>query len=96
MTKIVTVKCPFCSSENVGKNGHNTTGKQVYLYKKSKGKHFSFVEKYTYKAYNPQVREQVLKMVVDCTETRATGRILGIAQNTVTTILKKHKTGHGK
>ncbi|MCL1970695.1 MAG: hypothetical protein FWF66_04475 [Candidatus Bathyarchaeota archaeon] len=33
MTKSVTVKCPFCGSENVDKNGHNTTGKQVYLYK---------------------------------------------------------------
>ncbi|MCL1970412.1 MAG: hypothetical protein FWF66_03010 [Candidatus Bathyarchaeota archaeon] len=68
MTKIVTVKCPFCGSENVDKSGHNATGKQVYLCRNSKCKHFSFVDKYTYKAYNPQVREQVLKMAIDCTE----------------------------
>ena len=96
MTKIVTVKCPFCGSENVGKNGHNVTGKQVYICKNSECKRFSFVEEYTYKAYNPGVRAQVLKMAVDCTGMRATGRILGISQNTVTAILKKRKTGPGK
>jgi transposase-like protein len=95
-TKIVTVKCPFCDSENVSKNGHNKTGKQVYICKNSECKCYSFVEEYTYKACNPDIREQVLKMTVNGTGTRATGRILGISKDTVTAILKKQKTGHGK
>jgi transposase-like protein len=35
-------------------------------------------------------------MIVNGTGTRATGRILGISKDTVTAILKKHKTGLGK
>jgi transposase-like protein len=54
------------------------------------------VEDYTYKAYKPEVRQQILKMAVDCTGTRATGRILGISKDTVTAVLKKQKNGFGK
>ena len=95
-TKTETVRCPFCGSEQVSKNGHNKTGKQVYNCNNPECGHRNFVEEYTYKAYNPEVREQVLKMAVDCTGTRATGRILGISKDTVTAILKKTKIGFGK
>jgi sarcosine oxidase delta subunit len=27
---LTTVKCPHCGSENISKNGHNSSGKQVY------------------------------------------------------------------
>ncbi len=95
-TKTVTVRCPFCGSEEVSKNGHNRTGKQVYNCNNPECTHRSFVEEYTYKAYKPEVRRQVLEMAVDCTGTRATGRILGISKDTVTAILKKRKVGHGR
>ena len=95
-TKTVTVKCPHCGSEKVSKNGHNKTGKQVYNCNNTECDRRNFVEEYTYKAYNPEVRKQVLKMAVDCTGTRATGRILGISKDTVTAILKKTKIGLGK
>ena len=81
-----TVKCPFCGSEKISKNGHNKTGKQVYNCNNSECKQRNFVEEYTNKGYDPKVREQVLKMAVDCTGTRATGRILGISKDTVTAI----------
>jgi len=58
--------------------------------------HRNFIEQYTHKAYLPEVRNQVLKMSVDGTGTRATGRILGISKDTVTAILKKQKNGLGK
>jgi transposase-like protein len=95
-TKIITVKCPFCGSEKVSKNGHNKTGKQVYNCNNPECDKHNFVENYTYKAYNPEVRQQVLKMAVDCNGTRATGRILGISKDTVTAILKKTKIGSGR
>jgi len=96
VTKTITVKCPHCRSEKVSKNGHNKTGKQVYNCNNAECKHKNFVEEYTYEAYKPETREKVLKMAVDCTGTRATGRILGISKDTVTAILKKQKTGHGR
>jgi transposase-like protein len=57
--------------------------------------HKNFVENYTYTAYNPNVRQQVLKMAVDCNGIRATGRILGISKDTVISILKKRNFGLG-
>jgi len=92
-TNTAKVKCPFCGSENVSKNGHNKTGKQVYNCKNSKCTHHNFVEHYPYNGYKPELRIQVLKMAVDCTGTRATGRMLGISKDTVTAILKKTKNG---
>ena len=88
-TKTVKVKCPFCGSEKVSKNGHNKTGKQVYNCNNSECARRNFVEEYTNKGYDPSVRAKVLQMAVDCTGTRATGRILGISKDTVTAILKK-------
>ena len=96
VTKSVTVKCPFCGSEKVSKNGHNQTGKQVYRCNNPACRHTSFVEEYTYKACDPKVRRQVLKLAIDCTGTRATGRILGISKDSVTAILKKRKIGPGR
>ena len=95
-TKIVKIKCPFCGSEKVSKNGHNKTGKQVYNCNNSECVRRNFVEEYTHKAYKPEVRQQVLKMAVDCTGIRATGRILGISKDTVASILKKQKIGLGR
>ncbi len=89
--KEISVKCPFCGSENVSSHGHNKTGKRVYNCKNQECPHKYFVEEYTCKAYNLKVRKQVLKMSVDCTGTRATSRILGISKDTVTAILKKQK-----
>jgi len=91
--QVIKIKCPFCGSEKVSKNGHKRTGKQVYNCNNNECKHHNFVEHYSYKAYEPAIRQQVLKMAVDCTGTRATGRILGISKDTVTAILKKTKDG---
>ena len=96
VTKTVTIRCPHCGSEQVRRNGHTKKGKQRYLCNNSECTHRSFVEEYTYKACEPKVREKVLKLAVDCTGTRATGRILGISKDTVTAILKKRKVGLGR
>ena len=75
------------------------TAKQENKYTTNNNKtctHKNFIEQYTNKAYQPNIQEQVLKMAVNGTGTRATGRILGISKDTVTAILKKHKTGPGK
>ena len=90
---IVTIKCPHCGSEQVSRNGHNKAGKQRYLCNNPECPHRSFVEEYTNKAWDPKVREQVLKLAIDCTGTRATGRILGIAKDSVTAIKKNGRLG---
>ena len=96
VSKVIVIRCPFCGSDKVSKNGHNKTGKQVYNCNNPECTHRNFVEQYTHKAYLPDVREQVLKMTVNGNGARATGRILGISKDTVTAILKKQKNGLGK
>jgi transposase-like protein len=96
MTSKTLIKCPYCGSVKVSKNGHSKAGKQVYNCNNKACTRKNFIEQYTNKAYQPNIREQVLKMTVNGTGTRATGRILGISKDTVTAILKKHKSGLGK
>jgi transposase-like protein len=96
MTSKTLIKCPYCGGDKVSKNGHSKAGKQVYNCNNKACKRKNFIEIYTNKAHQPNVREQVLKMVVNGTGTRVTGHILGIFKDTVAAILKKHKTGLGK
>ncbi len=96
MTSKTLIKCPCCGSTKISKNGHSKAGKQVYNCNNKICTRKNFIEQYTHKAYLPEIRNQVLKMAVDGTGTRATGRILGISKDTVTAILKKQKTGLGK
>ncbi|MDR1627348.1 MAG: hypothetical protein LBR79_01065 [Oscillospiraceae bacterium] len=86
------VKCPYCESEIVSKHGVNI-GERKYICNNKECKHKTFYAEYKYKACNQEVREQVYKMAVDCTEIRATGRILGISKDTVLSLLKKPKIG---
>ena len=87
------IRCPHCGSEKVSKNGHNKEGKQRYNCKNKECTKRTFIEKYDKKGFDPQARRQVLILVSEGTGTRATGRILGIAKDTVTAILKKQKVG---
>ncbi len=89
--KETTVKCPYCGSENISKNGHSKAGKQVYRCNNPECSHYSFIEEYTYNAYKPEVRWKVLEMAVNGTGTRATARVLNIAKGTVTSIKKNRR-----
>ena len=43
----VSLHCPFCGSDNIGKNGHSN-GKQRYLYRNIQCPHRTFYAEYTY------------------------------------------------
>ena len=90
------VICPHCDSDNVVKNGHDHNGNQRYLCKNSECTHKAFITNYTYNAYNPKTRRQVLDLTVNGNGTRAIARVLRIAPNTVTALLKKKKNGCNK
>ena len=82
------VKCPHCGSDNVKKNGTSKNGKQRFLCCNEKCPHKTFIEHYTNKAYDPNVRSQIFFSVVNGSGTRATARTLGIAKDTVTDALR--------
>ena len=94
--QLVKVRCPYGGSEKVSKNGHNRAGKHVYNCNNRDCTGHNFVAYYRYKAYEPELRKHVLKMAVDGTGTRATGRILGISKDTVSAILKKRRMGSSR
>ena len=88
---LIPVLCPHCKSDKVGKNGYHPNGKQRYICKNSDCPHKTFVLEYTYKANDPKVKEKIFEHAVNGTGTRATSRLLGIAKDTVTNVLKKSK-----
>jgi transposase-like protein len=87
----VSVKCPFCGSEDIVKYGRNKKDKQIYMCKNKECPHTTFPEEYTYNACNPNVKSQIFDLTVNGNGTRAIGRILNISNNTVTAALKKKK-----
>ena len=50
-----------------------------------------FMTEYTYNAYNPGVKHDILRLTVNGSGTRAIARSLRISPNTVTATLKKTK-----
>jgi len=86
----VALKCPFCGSDHVGKNGFNN-GKQRYICKNADCSHQTFYAEYTYKAWQPAIKSSIVKLSVNGNGTRAISRCLGINKDTVTAVLKKRK-----
>jgi IS1 family transposase/transposase-like protein len=82
------VKCPHCGSDNVKKNGTSRNGKQRFLCCNEKCSHKTFIEHYTYNAYDPNIRSRIFFSIVNGSGTRATARTLGIAKDTVTDALR--------
>jgi transposase-like protein len=87
-----TIKCPHCGSEKISKYGKNT-GKQRYICKNPECSHKTFCTEYKYNAWKPEVRKKVLAWSADGAGTRAIARQERIHRDTVTSILKKRKTG---
>ena len=83
--------CPYCKSDNVVKNGRNSTGRQRMMCRNSECKHKTFQLEYSNNASKPGVKEKIIDMAMKGSGTRNTGRVLKISPNTVTAVLKKRK-----
>jgi transposase-like protein len=82
------IKCPYCGSDDVKKFGVTSNGKHRYLCCNEQCLHKTFIEDYTYNAYNPYVRSQIFFAIVNGSGIRATARKLNIAKGTVTSALR--------
>ena len=85
----IEVKCPYCNSNDVVKNGKDGQGEQRYLCKDITCTHQTFLMNYKDKGRTPYIKNLILKMAVNGSGVRDTGRILGISPNTVIETLKK-------
>lgn len=82
------ITCPFCHSEEVKKHGKTKYGKTRYACCNDQCSHKTFVEEYTYRACDPEIRAKIFFSIVNGSGTRATARTLGIAKDTVTDALR--------
>lgn len=83
---IITLKCPYCSSEDIVRNGHAPNGKQKYLCKACKKQ---TREKPTEHGYSEKEKNIILKAYQERSSLRGLKRTFGVERNTVTKWLKK-------
>lgn len=90
------IMCPYCKSDDVVKNGKNSTGKQRMLCRNPECKHRTFQTEYSNNGSKPGIKEKIVEMVMNGSGTRDTGRVLKVSPNTVTSVLKKQKNLQNK
>ncbi len=88
---LIPMCCPHCDSDQVVKRGKTDTGKQRYLCQNDECLHRTFILDYSYRAYLPEVKQQIIDMAMNGSGVRDTGRVLGISKDTVVSTLKKSR-----
>jgi transposase-like protein len=96
MAVYIKVLCPDCGSGDVVLHGKNTSGKQRLLCRNTECARKTFQLEYTYNAYKPGIKQQIIEMAQNGSGTRDTGRVLGVSKDTVTAVLKKRKNSQNK
>ncbi|MDV2996830.1 MAG: hypothetical protein N4J56_006535 [Chroococcidiopsis sp. SAG 2025] len=87
------VRCPDCNQTHIVKHGKSAEGKQRYRCRNSECSRHNFILNYSYRAYLPEVQQQISDMAINGSGIRDTARVLKISQTTVMETLKK-KTLH--
>ena len=88
----VKVKCPYCKTEKVSKNGKSQeTGAQRYLCNNDECFCSTFMLEYAYKGAMPGIDETIIDMAANASGIRDTARVLGISADKVMSTLKKLK-----
>lgn len=82
------VKCPWCGSEDVVRNGRSSNGTKKYKCKNKDCAHKIFQVEYKNRAWMPGMRDRVVDMAMNGSGTRDTARVLGINKDTVTHVLR--------
>ena len=82
-----TIKCPYCSSSDLVKNGRRGNGTQRWRCNSCRK---SFQLDYRYNARKHGVKEQIIELTLNSSGVRDISRILKINRNTVMSELKKN------
>ena len=87
----ISVRCPYCHSDDVIKGGKTDTGKQRYRCHNAACPHRSFLCDPAYKGRLPEIKQQVIDMSRNGSGIRDTARVLQISPTTVINELKKKR-----
>ncbi len=85
ITSLTRHKCRHCGSENIVKNGHNSSGSQQYWCKDC-NKHLVLNPQ---RGYSESVKEQIIAAYHERPSMRGMQRIFGVSPNTLASWLKK-------
>jgi len=88
---LLSVCCPQCKNDQVGKRGKTSNEKQRYLCQNEVCPQQTFVLEYRHRGRLPQVKRQIIDMALNGSGIRDTARGLGISKDTVLSELKKRK-----
>ena len=86
MKHYIQIACPSCNGDDLVKNGHSENGTQRYRCKHCRK---SFQWEYLYRAWLPDVKQQIVEQTLNSSGIRDISRNLGISKNTVIAELKK-------
>ena len=86
---LIPVRCPQCHRDQVIKGGMTKASKQRYRCQNSNCPRYSFVLEPSYQGHLPEVKEQIIDMVLNGSGIRDTARVLKISPTTVISELKK-------
>jgi len=87
----VPVQCPYCQSTAVIKAGKQANGTQRYRCQNEQCARRIFLLQYQDRGRVPEVRRQVVDMVLNGSGIRDTARVLGVSSMTVMSTLKKKR-----
>jgi insertion element IS1 protein InsB len=87
----IPVQCPHCQSTEVIKAGKQATGAQRYPCQNGQCARRIFLLQYQDRGRMPEVRRQVVDMVLNGSGVRDTARVLRISPTTVIAIRKKSR-----
>jgi transposase-like protein len=82
----ITLKCPYCNSEDIVRNGHAPNGKQKYFCKACKRQ---TRENPSPPVYSEKEKERILKAYQERSSLRGLQRTFGVDRNTVAKWIKK-------
>jgi len=87
MKQYIEIKCRYCGTDDLVKNGRSENGTQRYRCNECGG---NFQNEYSYNAWKPGVKEQIEIQTLNSGGVRDIGRNLNISKNTVISELKKN------
>jgi len=85
----ISVRCPYCHSEQIVKRGTTRRGTQRYLCHNTACPSQSFLLEYRYQGRLPEVKQQIMAMSLNASGMRDTARVLRISTDTVLRELRK-------
>jgi insertion element IS1 protein InsB len=85
----ISVRCPYCRSDQIVKRGKTRRGTQRYLCQNTACTPRSFVLEYRYEGQLPEVKQQILARSLNASGICDTARVLHISTDTVLRELRK-------